>query len=200
MEYTSKLIEQVVQEISKLPGIGKKTALRLALHLLGEPEHYTQDLTDALNKLRKEIKHCKHCHAIADQEVCSICKNTQREQSLMCVVETSQDIMAIEKTGQYKGLYHVVGGLIDPLNGVGPEELNLEQLPDRFQSLGTQEIIIALPPTMPGDTTTFYISKLVEEMEDIRLTAIARGISIGSELEYVDEITLGRSILSRTAL
>ena len=199
MEYPSKLIEEAVNEVSKLPGIGKKTALRLVLHLIKENETKTYALTESLNKLRANILFCKHCHNISDEVECSICKSHRRDRSIICVVEDTSDVLAIENTSQYSGLYHVLGGVISPMNGIGPSELKIESLLHRIglHSGEVKEIILALSPTMEGDTTSFYISKRLKEFP-LKLSTIARGIPIGGELEYADEITLGRSILART--
>lgn len=197
MEYPSKLIENAVNEIAKLPGIGKKTALRLALHLIKEKEDATYLLADALKDLRAKIQYCKTCFNISDEEICNICSSIRRDQSLICVVEDSRDVLAIENTAQYNGLYHVLGGIISPIEGIGPAELNIEHLISRAQgSTDLKEVIFALSPTMEGDTTAFYLTKKLSGM-NIKLTSIARGIPIGGELEYTDEITLGRSIISR---
>jgi recombination protein RecR len=198
MEYPSKLIEEAVNEVSRLPGIGKKTALRLVLHLVKENENRTFALTDALNKLRANIKFCKTCHNISDEEECSICKSHRRDRSIICVVEESKDVMAIENTSQYRGVYHVLGGIISPMNGVGPSDLKIDSLVERLtRSNGeTKEIILALSPTMEGDTTSFYINKRISGF-DLKISSIARGISVGGDLEYTDEITLGRSITGR---
>lgn len=196
MEFSSKLIENAVKEIAKLPSIGQKTALRLVLHLLKQDEFYTNTLTDALKKLRTEIQYCQNCHNISDSSICTICSNPQREQSLVCVVESMQDIIAIENTHQYRGLYHVLGGVISPMNGISPSDLNIETLINRLPHSPIKEIIFALSPTMEGDTTAFYLTRKIKPL-GIKLSTIARGIAIGSELEYADEITLGRSILGR---
>ncbi|UII22899.1 recombination mediator RecR [Fulvivirga ligni] len=200
MEYPSKLIEQAVEEISKLPGIGKKTALRLALHLLKESEDQTLALSAALQEMRQNIKYCKHCFNISDDDVCNICISHRRDKSIVCVVEDTRDVMAIENTSQFTGLYHVLGGVISPIEGIGPSDLNIDALVNRVSASQGEikEIIFALSSTMEGDTTTFYLTKKLKEF-DISLSTIARGIPIGGELEYADEITLGRSILSRTA-
>jgi recombination protein RecR len=198
MTFSSKLIEDAVKEISKLPGIGNKTALRLVLHLLKQDEASTSSLTNALLKLRQEIQYCQHCHFIADTPVCSICANTHRDTTLICVVEGYQDIIAIENTAQYKGLYHVLGGVISPMEGVSPTDLNINSLIERIQTNTFKELIFALSPTMEGDTTAFYLTKKIQAY-DLKVSTIARGIPIGSELEYADEITLGRSILTRTS-
>jgi len=200
MEFPSKLVEEAVNEISKLPGIGKKTALRLVLHLLKEEEETTALLSEALVNLRNKIKYCKDCHNIADQEICSICTSSRRIKSIICVVEDTRDVLAIENTSQYQGLYHVLGGVIAPVAGIGPSDLNIESLLKRVsnnENEKVQEIIFALSPTMEGDTTAFYISKKLKD-SNIKISTIARGIPIGGDLEYADEITLGRSIISRT--
>jgi len=199
MEYPSKLIEEAVNEVSKLPGIGKKTALRLVLHLIKEKEVSTYALTESLNKLRSNIVFCKHCHNISDEEECSICRSHRRDRSILCIVEETVDVLAIENTSQYSGLYHVLGGVISPMNGIGPSELKIETLLQRVshQNSEIKEVILALSPTMEGDTTAFYVSKRLKEFS-IKLSSIARGIPIGGDLEYADEITLGRSILGRT--
>ena len=199
MEYPSKLIEEAVNEVSRLPGIGKKTALRLVLHLVKENETRTLALTEALTKLRANIKFCKTCHNISDEEECSICKSHRRDRSIICVVAESKDVMAIESTSQYRGVYHVLGGIISPMNGIGPSDLKIESLVERLtRSNGeTKEIILALSATMEGDTTSFYINKRISVF-DLKISSIARGISVGGDLEYTDEITLGRSITGRT--
>ncbi len=199
MEYPSKLVEDAVNEVAKLPGIGKKTALRLVLHLVKENENKTLLLTEALNKLRANIKFCKTCHNISDEEECFICRSHRRDHSMVCVVEESQDVMAIENTSQYSGLYHVLGGVISPMNGVGPGELKIETLVGRLSHSGGEikEVILALSPTMEGDTTAFYLNKKLKDFP-IMISSIARGIPMGGDLEYTDEITLGRSIIGRT--
>ncbi len=199
MEFPSKLIEEAVNEVSRLPGIGKKTALRLVLHLVKENENRTFALTEALSKLRSNIKFCKTCHNISDDEVCSICTSHRRDRSIICIVEESKDVMAIENTSQYRGVYHVLGGIISPMNGIGPSDLKIDSLVDRLaKSRGeTKEIILALSPTMEGDTTSFYINKRISGF-GLKISSIARGISVGGDLEYTDEITLGRSITGRT--
>lgn len=200
MEYPSKLIERAVEEIAKLPGIGKKTALRLALHMLKESEAFTQSLSDSLVDLRTKIKYCKQCMNISDSDLCAICTSHRRDSSTICVVEDTRDVLAIENTSQYNGLYHVLGGVISPIEGVGPDELNIGQLINRISSGSEQikEVIFALSPTMEGDTTAFYLTKKLKGF-NLSISTIARGIPIGGELEYADEITLGRSIASRTA-
>lgn len=199
MNFPSKLIENAVNEISKLPGIGKKTALRLALHLLKQKENFTDDLTAALTALRKEVRYCQKCHNISDTEVCSICSSNRRDKSIICVVEDIPDVLAIENTAQYNGLYHVLGGVISPIQGIGPDDLKIEALLQRIEEAGEEkvsEVILALPATMEGDTTSFFITRKLKEF-GIKVSTIARGIPIGGELEYTDEITLGRSILTR---
>lgn len=199
MDFSSKLIEEAVNQISRLPGIGKKTALRLVLHLIRENEESTFALTEALTKLRSNIRFCASCHNISDTEVCGICNSGKRDKSLVCVVEDARDVMAIENTAQYNGLYHVLGGVISPINGIGPSDLKIESLINRLNHGQTdvKEVILALSPTMEGDTTAFYINKRIKELS-VRVSVIARGIPIGGDLEYADEITLGRSILGRT--
>lgn len=198
MEYPSKLIEEAVNEVSKLPGIGKKTALRLVLHLVKENENRTFALTEALNKLRANIKFCKTCFNISDDEECAICRSHRRDKSIVCVVEESNDVMAIENTSQYSGVYHVLGGVISPINGIGPSELKIDQLLNRItqKSNEIREVILALSPTMEGDTTAFYVNRKLKDL-NLKVTSIARGVPVGGNLEYTDEITLGRSITAR---
>jgi recombination protein RecR len=199
VEYPSKLIEDAVTQVAKLPGIGKKTALRLVLHLIKEKEDTTFTLADALHKLRANIRFCSTCHNISDSEVCSICTSPRRDQAIICVVEESKDVMAIENTAQFHGLYHVLGGVISPMNGIGPSDLKIESLVSRLsrQSSPTREIILALSPTMEGDTTAYYINRRIQDL-NVRVSVIARGVPVGGDLEYADEITLGRSITGRT--
>ncbi len=199
MEFPPKLIEDAVNEVAKLPGIGKKTALRLVLHLVKENQNKTAALTEALNRMRQNIQFCKTCHNISDDEECSICKSHRRDKSVLCVVEETNDVMAIENTSQFTGVYHVLGGIISPMNGVGPTDLKIDSLVDRVaKSQGAiRELILALSPTMEGDTTAFYINRRLKDYP-IKITTIARGVSVGGDLEYTDEITLGRSILGRT--
>lgn len=192
----SKILEEAVNELSKLPGIGKKTALRLALFLLKEEETTTKNLSNALMKLKTQTKHCKRCYTISDEDICQICTNKAREQHVICVVEGLTDVLAIENTGQYKGLYHVLGGVISPIQGISPQDIRISELLQRVKEEQPQEIILALSATMEADTTAFYISRKLKE-QPIKITTIARGVPIGSELEYTDEITLGRSILQR---
>ena len=196
MEFSSKLLENAVYEMSQLPGVGKRTALRLVLHLLRQPETQTHHLAEALLTMRNTIKFCEKCHNISDVELCEICANPNRDASLVCVVEDVRDVMAIESTSQYKGLYHVLGGKISPLDGIGPQELNIYSLIEKVKQGEVKEVIFALSSTMEGDTTNFYIYKQVETY-NVQTSTIARGISVGDELEYADEVTLGRSILHR---
>ena len=199
MEFPSKLIENAVGELSRLPGIGKKTALRLALHLLKAEMDTTASLAEALAKMRFEITYCKTCHSISDAEQCGICANTLRDHSLVCVVSDVRDVIAIENTGQYKGVYHVLGGVISPIEGIGPADLHIDSLVARAAAEGTEvrEVILAISPTMEGDTTAFYLSRRLRDLPNVHLSTIARGIPMGGELEYADEITLGRSIVDR---
>lgn len=199
MEYPSKLIEEAVNQISKLPGIGKKTALRLVLHLIKERPENTFALSEALTNLRSQIKFCRTCFNISDHDVCGICASHRRERSILCVVEDTKDVMAIENTAQYAGLYHVLGGVISPVNGIGPSDLNIDALMQRLTSSQSEvkEVILALSPTMEGDTTAFYINKRMKDVQ-VKVSVIARGVPVGGDLEYADEITLGRSITGRT--
>ena len=196
MEFSSKLLEKAVNEMAQLPGIGKRTALRLVLHLLKQPVEQTQFLSQALTTMREEIKFCKSCHNISDVEVCEICNNSARNHKIICVVEDVRDVMAIENTNQFKGIYHVLGGKISPIDGVGPSQLNIHTLVEKVKSGQIEELIFALSSTMEGDTTNFYIYKQIKDVE-IKTSTIARGIAVGDELEYADEVTLGRSILHR---
>ena len=196
MEFSSKLLENAVNEMSLLPGVGKRTALRLVLHLLRQPSHQTLDLAEALSKLRSEIKFCISCHNISDSEICEICSNPNRNEELVCVVEDIRDVMAIENTSSFKGLYHVLGGKISPMDGIGPNDLNIQSLVEKVKQGKIKELIFALGSTMEGDTTNFYIYKQIQGF-DIITSTIARGISVGNELEYTDEVTLGRSIINR---
>ncbi len=195
-QYPSKLIEQAVEEISKLPGIGKKSALRLALHLLKRPEIQSVQLASSLVKLRTETRFCKNCHMISDDEECGICSSHKRDEKLICVVEDAKDVLAIENTGQFNGLYHVLGGIISPMSGISPTDLTIDSLLKRVENHQIEEIILGLSPTMEGDTTAFYLTKKLKEFP-VKISTIARGIPIGGDLEYTDEITLGRSIVSR---
>lgn len=196
MDFSSKLLENAVNEVSRLPGIGKRTALRLVLHLLKQPKEHTKYLTTALTQLRTEVKSCKKCHNISDTILCDICSNPNRNEAIVCVVEDIRDVMAIENTGQFRGLYHVLGGKISPIEGIGPQNLQIESLVEKVRIGEIKELIFALSSTMEGDTTNFYIYKQIEKY-NITTSTIARGISVGDELEYADEITLGRSIVNR---
>ena len=196
MEFSSKLLEDAVNQIAQLPGIGKRTALRLALHLLKLPKENTSHLTKALNELREQINFCTSCHNLSDVPLCEICSNPARDDSVLCVVEDIRDVIAIENTGQFKGYYHVLGGIISPIDGIGPKDLNLDSLEQKVKQGKLKEIIFALSATMEADTTNFYIYKILAPYE-IKTSAIARGIPVGDELEYTDEVTLGRSILKR---
>ncbi|PWJ39108.1 recombination mediator RecR [Sediminitomix flava] len=196
MNFPSKLVEDAVMEVAKLPGIGKKTALRLVLFLLREEKDTTADLASALVKLREEIKYCVRCHNVSDQELCSICSNKGRDEQVICVVESITDVMAIENTSSYNGLYHVLGGVISPIEGIGPTDLNLDHLIERVKEEKTSEIILALSASMEADTTAFYITQKLSIL-GVKVSTIARGIPVGSDLEHTDEVTLGRSILSR---
>jgi recombination protein RecR len=195
--YPSKLFEQAVNEFAKLPGIGRKTALRLILHLLKQQTMDVEALGNAIIKLRSEIQYCHQCFNISDSGHCEICSNTRRDHSLVCVVEDVRDVIAVENTNQYNGVYHILGGIVSPMDGIRPEDLNIEALITRVKNGGIAEIIFALPATIEGDTTGFYLYKKMAEV-DVRISVIARGISFGDELEYADEVTLGRSILNRT--
>ena len=196
MEYPSKLLENAVNVIAQLPGIGKRTALRLALHLLKQPKENTLELASALNDLREHINFCSSCHNLSDLPLCEICSNPARDGSLLCVVEDIRDVIAIENTGQYKGYYHVLGGIISPIDGIGPQDLNLDSLENKVKEGTIKEIIFALSATMEADTTNFYLYKILSPYT-VKTSAIARGIPVGDELEYTDEVTLGRSILKR---
>jgi recombination protein RecR len=196
MEFSSKLLEKAVNEMAQLPGIGKRTALRLVLHLLKQPSEQTHFLSNALTTMREEIKFCVSCHNISDVEVCEICKNAKRNHKIICVVEDIRDVMAIENTNQFKGIYHVLGGKISPIDGVGPSQLNINSLVEKVKLGEVDELIFALSSTMEGDTTNFYIFKQIKDF-DVMTSTIARGIAVGDELEYADEVTLGRSILNR---
>ncbi len=196
MEFSSKLLERAVNEMAQLPGIGKRTALRLVLHLLKQPKEQTHFLSESLQAVRNEINYCSSCHNISDTALCAICANEKRNHQLICVVEDIRDVMAIENTGQFKGIYHVLGGKISPIDGVGPSQLNIASLVEKVGSGNVTEVIFALSSTMEGDTTNFYIYRQIKQYE-IKTSTIARGIAVGDELEYADEITLGRSILNR---
>lgn len=196
-QYPSVLLEKAVGEFSKLPGIGRKTALRLVLHLLRQSDSDVQQFATAIAKVKQEVKYCRVCHNISDDDVCPICSDPRRDTSLICVVENIQDVMAVENTQQFRGLYHVLGGVISPMDGIGPDQLEIRSLVQRVERGGVSEVILALSSTMEGDTTNFYISRKLAPL-NVKLSVIARGISVGDELEYTDEVTLGRSIVNRT--
>lgn len=196
-QYPSVLLEKAVNEFSKLPGIGRKTALRLVLHLLRQSNSDVEQFASAIAKVKQEVRYCRVCHNISDEDVCPICSDPRRDTSLICVVENIQDVMAVENTQQFRGLYHVLGGIISPMDGIGPDQLEIQSLVQRVEQGGVSEVILALSSTMEGDTTNFYISRKLAPL-DVKLSVIARGISVGDELEYTDEVTLGRSIVNRT--
>ena len=196
-QYPSQLLEKAVNEFSRLPGIGRKTALRLLLHLLRQEESDVENFTTAVAELRKGVKYCHVCHNISDSDICPICSNPQRDRKTICVVENIQDVMAIERTGQYHGLYHVLGGIISPMDGIGPNDLEIDSLVERVGEGDVSEVILALASTMEGDTTNFYIFRKLAPY-DVKITMLARGMSVGNEIEYTDELTLGRSIVNRT--
>lgn len=204
--YPSILLSKAVDQFASLPGIGRKTALRLVLHLLRQSDHDVETFTAALNSLKKDVHYCRICHTVSDQEVCPICQSHKRDKHLVCVVENVQDVMSIENTGQYHGLYHVLGGVISPMDGIGPSDLEIDSLVARIEPEEIQEVILALPTTMEGDTTNFYIYRRLQNAysqspiannQGLKISQIARGVAIGNELEYTDEITLGRSIINR---
>lgn len=194
--YPSKLVEIAVNELSKLPGIGRKTALRLALFLLKEDVNDVENLANALSEMRNDIKYCKTCNNISDNDICNICSNAKRNHSLICVVENCVDVMAIENTAQFTGVYHILGGVISPMDGIGPDDLNIQTFIERIESENISEVVMALPSTIEGDTTIFYLYKILKD-KNVKISVIARGVAIGDELEYADEITLGRSIINR---
>ena len=196
MEFSSKLLQNAVSEVAQLPGIGRRTALRLVLHLMRQPQAQTNQLSNALTEMREQINFCNSCHNISDKEICEICANPNRNESTICVVEDIRDVLAIESTASFKGIYHVLGGKISPMDGIGPNDLNIQSLVKKVESGTIKEIIFALSSTMEGDTTNFYIYKMLSSYK-ISTSAIARGIPVGDELEYTDEVTLGRSILKR---
>jgi recombination protein RecR len=196
MNFSSKILEEAVDQVSQLPGIGKRTALRLVLHLMRQPEQNTDALSQALLRMRHDLNFCKDCHNVSDIEICEICASHNRDKTIVCVVEDIRDVMAIENTSQYRGLYHVLGGKISPMDGIGPQDLKVRSLVDRVKNDGVSEIIFALSPTIEGDTTNFYIFKQLDGLE-VSTSTIARGIAVGDELEFADEVTLGRSILHR---
>lgn len=197
-QYPSQLLERAVEAFSQLPGVGRKTALRLVLYLLRQPADEVDGFAEAIVRVKHDVKYCKVCHNISDSDVCSICSDPRRDASLVCVVENIQDVMAIENTQQFHGLYHVLGGIISPMDGVGPHDLEIDSLVKRVDEGGVKEVILALASTMEGDTTNFYLSRKLKG-KNVKLSVIARGISVGDELEYTDEVTLGRSILNRTS-
>ena len=205
-QYPSILLSDAVEQVASLPGIGRKTALRLVLHLLRQPNKEVEAFTGAISKLKEEVKYCRVCHTISDQEVCPICQSHSRDKHTVCVVENVQDVMSIENTGQYNGLYHVLGGIISPMDGVGPADIEIDSLVERVKNDEIHEVILALPTTMEGDTTNFYIYRRLQNLimgdnasspDSLKISQIARGIAIGNEIEYTDEITLGRSIVNR---
>ena len=196
-KYPSALLEKAVSEFAKLPGIGRKTALRLVLHTLLQSDESVEQFVGAVSQLKREVKYCRVCHNVSDTEVCPICSDPRRDASIICVVENIQDVMAVENTQQFHGLYHVLGGIISPMDGVGPADLEIDSLVERVARGGIDEVILALSSTMEGDTTNFYISRKLADYP-VKLSVIARGISVGNELEYTDEVTLGRSIVNRT--
>lgn len=197
--YPSQLLEKAVVEFSKLPGIGRKTALRLVLDVLRRPEEDVDSFANAVLRVRKDVKYCRVCHNISDTDVCPICSDSHRDASTICVVENIRDVMAVENTQQYRGLYHVLGGIISPMDGIGPNDIEVDSLVERVKAGGVKEVILALSSTMEGDTTNFYISRKLAPY-DVTVSVIARGISVGDELEYTDEVTLGRAILNRTTM
>ena len=197
-QFPSQLLERAVHEFATLPGIGRKTALRLVLHLLRQDTDDVQQFADTIARMKQEVKHCRICHNISDSDVCPICSDARRDETTVCVVENIQDVMAVENTQQYNGLYHVLGGVISPMDGIGPADLEIDSLVDRVRTGDIKEVILALSSTMEGNTTNFYIFRKLAPFTDVRISIIARGISVGDELEYTDEVTLGRSILNRT--
>jgi recombination protein RecR len=199
MIFSSALIENAVNEFARMPGIGKKTALRLVLHLLKQEPSQVQQFSEVIARMRQQIRFCRQCHNVSDEDICSICASHSRKKELVCVVENIRDVMAIENTQQYNGLYHVLGGIISPIDGIGPDQLNIHSLVERVQQQGIAEVIMALSPTIEGDTTIYYLSKKLKDLP-VRITTIARGIAFGGELEYADEMTLARSITNRLPL
>lgn len=197
MQYQSQLLENAVDEFAKLPGVGRKTALRLVLHLLRQDPERAQRLGESVIRLRQDVKYCKCCHNICDTNVCSICSDSRRDTTTVCVVENIKEVMVVEGTRQFNGLYHVLGGLISPMEGIGPQQLQIESLVDRVKKGDVKEVILALSTTMEGDTTNFYIFRKLAQFTDLKVTTLARGVSVGDEIEYADEITLGRSIANR---
>ncbi|QEH40238.1 recombination mediator RecR [Chitinophaga sp. XS-30] len=199
MIFSSALIENAVNEFARLPGVGKKTALRLVLHLLKQDTAQVELFSETVARMRRQIKFCKYCHNVSDDDTCSICANTARHSNVVCVVESIRDVIAIENTQQFNGVYHVLGGIISPIDGIGPEQLNIHTLIERVQQQGVEEVIMALSPTIEGDTTIYYLSKKLKEWP-VKITTIARGIAFGGELEYADEMTLARSLTNRLPL
>ena len=197
-QFASSLLEQAVTELSRLPGVGRKTALRLALHILRRDESEGVALGQAIIEMRKGIRYCRVCHNISEEEICPICADGRRDSSTVCVVENVNDVMIIERTGQYGGLYHVLGGVISPMDGIGPDSLTIDSLVERVAQGNIKEVILALGATMEGDTTNFYIFRKLAPFTDVKITQVARGVAVGNDLEYTDEITLGRSLLQRT--
>ena len=197
-QYPSQLLEKAVTEFSRLPGIGRKTALRLVLWMLRQDDADIEQFTEAIAAMKHEVKYCHQCHNISDADMCPICADPRRDATTICVVENIQDVMAIENTQQYKGVYHVLGGIISPMDGMGPSDIEIESLVERVAEGDMREVILALSPTMEGDTTNFYIYRKLAPYSDVKISIIARGIAVGNELEYTDEVTLGRSILNRT--
>ena len=195
--FSSKLLENVVNEFSKLPGIGKKTAMRMALHLLKQDEESVKQFGQAVIRLRSEVMYCKDCHNLSDAEICEICANPRRDHSIVCVVESLRDVMSIENTMQYQGVYHVLGGIISPMDGIGPADLNIDSLERKVTERKVSEVILALSATMEGDTTNFYIYRKIKN-DALTISTLARGLAVGDELEYADQVTLGRSIINRT--
>lgn len=198
-QYPSKLLEKAIQELTRLPGVGRKTALRFALYLLSQKKETVHSFSNSITQLIDDVKYCQVCHNLSDTDVCDICSNPHRDKSIICVVENIHSVMSIENTGQFHGLYHVLGGVISPMDGTGPADLELDSLFERVESGGVSEIILALNPTMEGDTTNFYISRRLVQ-SGVKFSVLARGVSVGDDLEYTDEVTLGRSILGRTPL
>ncbi|CDE87311.1 recombination protein RecR [Prevotella sp. CAG:891] len=198
-QYPSKLLEKAIQELTRLPGVGRKTALRFALYLLSQKKETVHSFSNSITQLIDDVKYCQVCHNLSDTDVCDICSNPHRDKSIICVVENIHSVMSIENTGQFHGLYHVLGGVISPMDGTGPADLELDSLFERVESGGVSEIILALNPTMEGDTTNFYISRRLAQ-SGVKFSVLARGVSVGDDLEYTDEVTLGRSILGRTPL
>lgn len=199
-QYPSRLLERVVSELAKLPGVGRRTALRLALHLLRRDKEETHALAESMCSWVDEVRFCRVCHNISDTDICALCSNPARDVSTVCVVESVRSVLSIENTGVFRGLYHVLGGIISPMDGIGPAQLEIASLVERVAAGGVNEVIFALSPTMEGDTTNFYISRQLDDYPEVRLTTLSRGVSIGNELEYTDEVTLGRSIANRVEL